>query len=440
MNIIDNIFFAIILFIGIGIFTINVKKLIRNIRLGKKIDRTDQPKVRLNNMLRIAFGQSKMVSKPIPAILHIIVYVGFVIINIEVIEIIIDGLFGTHRVLSFLGPVYSFLIASFEILAFLVLVAVILFWIRRNIVKTKRLVHPDLEGYAKKDGNTILYFEIALMALFLLMNAADYTLQVRQFSHYHEAGSFPISQFIAELLTSFSNAQVFVIERVAWWFHIIGILIFLNYLYFSKHLHILLAFPNTYFADINAVGKLDNLESVTKEVKLMLDPNANPYAPSDANAVPEKFGVSDVMDLNQIQLLNAYSCTECGRCTDACPANTTGKKLSPRKIMMSTRDRLEDVSKVLDKNKGTWVDDGKTLLNNYITPEELWACTTCNACVEECPISISPLSIIMDMRRFLVMEQSAAPQPINAMLTNIENNAAPWQYNQMDRLNWKNEL
>jgi heterodisulfide reductase subunit C len=332
------------------------------------------------------------------------------------------------------------LIASFEILAFLVLVAVILFWIRRNVVKTKRLVHPDLEGYAKKDGNTILYFEIALMALFLLMNAADLTLQERQFSHFHEAGSFPISQFIAELLTSFSNAQVFVIERVAWWFHIIGILIFLNYLYFSKHLHILLAFPNTYFADINAVGNLDNLESVTKEVKLMLDPNANPYAPTDANAVPEKFGASDVMDLNQIQLLNAYSCTECGRCTDACPANTTGKKLSPRKIMMSTRDRLEDVSKILDKNKGTWVDDGKTLLNNYITPEELWACTTCNACVEECPISISPLSIIMDMRRFLVMEQSAAPQPINAMLTNIENNAAPWQYNQMDRLNWKNEL
>jgi heterodisulfide reductase subunit C len=440
MSILDNIFFAIILALGFGYFAINVKKLIRNIKLGKKIDRTDQPKVRLNNMLRIAFGQSKMVSRPIPAILHIIVYVGFVIINIEMIEIIIDGLFGTHRVLSFLGPVYDVLIASFEILAFLVLVAVVIFWIRRNIIKTERLVHPDLEGYAKKDGNTILYFEIALMLLFLLMNAADYTLQLRDFPHYDQVGSFPISQYISPLFSTFSDAQVFVIERLAWWLHIIGILIFLNYLYFSKHLHILLAFPNTYYADINALGQLDNLESVTNEVKLMLDPNANPYAAQDTNAVPEKFGASDVMDLNQVQLLNAYSCTECGRCTSVCPANTTGKKLSPRKIMMSTRDRLEEVGKVLDKNKGNWVDDGKSLLNNYITPEELWACTTCNACVEECPISISPLSIIMDMRRYLVMEQSAAPQPINAMLTNIENNAAPWQYNQMDRLNWKNEL
>jgi heterodisulfide reductase subunit C len=440
MHILDNIFFAIILAIGVGFFTINIKKLIRNIKLGKKINRTDEPKIRFNNMLRIAFGQSKMVSRPIPAVLHIIVYVGFVIINIEMIEIIIDGLFGTHRVLSFLGPVYDILIASFEILAFLVLIAVILFWIRRNIIKTKRLVHPDLDGYAKKDGNTILYFEVALMFLFLLMNAADYTLQLRQFPHYHEVGSFPISQYILPLLTNFSDAQVFIIERMSWWMHIVGILLFLNYLYYSKHLHILLAFPNTYFSDINALGKFDNLESVTNEVKLMLDPNANPYAATDSNTVPEKFGASDVMDLNQIQLLNAYSCTECGRCTDACPANATGKKLSPRKIMMSTRDRLEEVGKILDTNKGTWIDDGKTLLNSYITPEELWACTTCNACVEECPISISPLSIIMDMRRFLVMEQSAAPQPINAMLTNIENNAAPWQYNQMDRLNWKNEL
>jgi heterodisulfide reductase subunit C len=438
MSIIGNIFFAIILFLGIGNFTINVKKLIRNINLGKKVDRTDNSKVRWNNMLRIAFGQSKMVSRPIPALLHIIVYVGFVIINIEIVEIIIDGLFGTHRVLSFLGPIYSFLIGSFEILAFLVLVTVIIFWIRRNVLKTERLVHPDLNGYAKKDGNTILYFEIVIMSLFFLMNATDLTLQGRQFTHFHEAGSFPISQFLVPLFSDFSNESIYMIERFSWWAHIVMILIFLNYLYFSKHLHILLAFPNTYFADINALGRLDNLESVTNEVKLMMDPNANPYAATDTNIVPEKFGASDVMDLNQVQLLNAYSCTECGRCTSVCPANVTGKKLSPRKIMMQTRDRLEEVSKVLDKNKGKWIDDGKSLLNDYITPEELWACTTCNACVEECPISISPLSIIMDMRRYLVMEQSAAPQPINAMLTNIENNAAPWQYNQMDRLNWNN--
>ncbi|MFY8069401.1 MAG: 4Fe-4S dicluster domain-containing protein [Flavobacterium sp.] len=440
MSFLDNILFALVLAIGVGYFTMNVKKLIRNINLGRDINRKDNSSERWKNMTMVALGQSKMVKRPIAGILHIIVYVGFVIINIEVIEIIIDGLFGTHRVLSFMGSFYDVLIASFEILAVLVLLAVFVFWIRRNIIKLSRFASSDLTGKPKNDANYILYFEVVLMSLFLLMNAADFHLQNLGIGHYDKVGSFPISQFIAPLFNGKSEAFVVAIERAAWWLHIVGILIFLNYLYFSKHLHILLAFPNTFYADLNAKGKLDNLESVTNEVKLMMDPSADPFAaPADATAVPAKFGSSDVQDLNWVQLLNAYSCTECGRCTSSCPANQTGKKLSPRKIMMDTRDRLEEVGKNIDLNKGVFVDDGKSLLNDYISTEELWACTSCNACVEECPINISPLSIIIDMRRYLVMEQSAAPNELNNVMTNIENNGAPWQYNQMDRLNWSTE-
>jgi len=440
MNFLDNIFFALLLAIGVGYFTLNVKKLIRNIKLGRDVNRTDNSSERWKNMTMVALGQSKMVKRPIAGFLHIIVYVGFVIINIEVIEIIIDGLFGTHRVLSFMGILYDVLIGSFEILALLVLVAVVVFWVRRNITKLGRFASSDLNGKPRNDANYILYFEMVLMSLFLLMNAADLHLQNLGVGHYSQAGSFPVSQFIAPVFNGMSEGLIVVIERMAWWLHIIGILIFLNYLYFSKHLHILLAFPNTFYADLNAKGKLDNLESVTNEVKLMMDPNADPFAaPANSDAVPAKFGASDVHDLNWVQLLNAYSCTECGRCTSSCPANQTGKKLSPRKIMMDTRDRLEEVGKNIDLNKGVFVDDGKSLLNDYITTEELWACTSCNACVEECPINISPLSIIIDMRRYLVMEQSAAPTELNNVMTNIENNGAPWQYNQMDRLNWANE-
>ncbi|MFC6877933.1 4Fe-4S dicluster domain-containing protein [Flavobacterium myungsuense] len=441
MSYLDNILFAIILIFGVSFFVINIKKIIRNIKLGQAVNRSDNSSQRWSNMAMIALGQSKMVKRPISGILHIIVYIGFVIINIEVLEIIIDGLFGTHRVFSFLGVFYNILIGSFEILAFLVLVAVVVFLIRRNVINLKRFVSSDLKGWPKSDANYILYFEIVLMSLFLLMNASDYHLQKLSFGHYESVGSFPISQFIEPIFNGISESTVMLIERLVWWLHIIGILCFLNYLYFSKHLHILLAFPNTYFADLNPNGQFDNLASVTKEVKLMMDPNADPFAaaPIDENAMPSKFGASDVMDLNWVQLLNAYTCTECGRCTSTCPANITGKKLSPRKIMMDTRDRLEEVGKNIDTNKGVFVPDNKTLLNDYITTEELWACTSCNACVEECPVNISPLSIIMDMRRYLVMEQSSAPQPINAMMSNIENNGAPWPYNQQDRLNWMNE-
>ena len=440
MHILANILFAILVIAGFVFFIYNIKKVFRNVKLGKDIDRSDNKPERWKTMARVALGQSKMTRRPFPALLHIIVYVGFILINIEFLEIIIDGLFGTHRVFHFLGGFYNFLIGSFEILAFLVLISVIIFWIRRVIVRIPRFWNKEMKGWPKNDALYILYFEMVLMSLFLLMNAADLNLQNLGFGHYIKAGSFPVSHFIAPFLPS-NPETLQLIERIAWWLHVIGIFIFLNYLYYSKHFHILSAFPNTFYADLNPKGQLDNLEAVTKEVQLMMDPNADPFAaPEEGSeeAMPDKFGASDVFDLNWVQLLNAYTCTECGRCTSVCPANQTGKELSPRAIMMKTRDRLEEVGKNIDKN-GQFVADGKELLNDYIKPEELWACTSCNACVEECPVLISPLSIIMDMRRYLVMEQSAAPTELNMMMTNIENNGAPWQYNQLDRANWRDE-
>jgi len=440
MEYLSNILFAIVLVAGIGFFTKNVLRLSRNIKLGKDVDVSDNKPQRWKNMAKIALGQTKMVVRPVAGFLHIIVYVGFIIINLEVLEIIIDGLFGTHRIFASLGNIYNLLIGSFEILAVLVIIAVVIFWIRRNIIRIKRFLNAEMKGWPKNDGNIILYIELVLMTLFLIMNAADYQLQLLDAPHYTKAGAFPVSQFIASLFSGMSVSSLIVLERTTWWLHIIGILCFLNYLYYSKHLHILLAFPNTYYGSVEPKGKLNNLEAITKEVKLMMDPSADPFAaPAEDAPVPEKFGASDVKDLSWVQLLNAYTCTECGRCTSSCPANLTGKKLSPRKIMMDTRDRLEEVGKNIDANKGVFVDDGKQLLGDYITNEELWACTTCHACVEECPVSISPLSIIQDMRRYLVMEQSAAPVELNNMMSNIENNGAPWPYNQMDRLNWVEE-
>ena len=440
MQYLPNIIFVLLLIVGIGFFVKNISKLKRNIFLGKESSINDNKSQRWKNMAKIALGQSKMVVRPIAGFLHIIVYVGFVIINIEVLEIILDGIFGTHRMFSVLGGVYSFLIASFEVLALLVIIAVVVFWIRRNVIRLKRFFKPEMTGWPKNDGNLILYIELVLMFLFLTMNAADYQLQQMGAEHYAKAGSFPISSFIAPLFENLAISTIIVIERTAWWLHIAGILFFLNYLYYSKHLHILLAFPNTYFGKLTPKGQFKNLQSVTDEVRMMMDPDADPYAePEEDAAVPDKFGASDVQDLSWVQLLNAYTCTECGRCTSECPANQTGKKLSPRKIMMDTRDRLEEVGKNIDENNGEFKDDGKQLLNDYISPEELWACTSCNACVEACPISIDPLSIIMDMRQYLVMEQSAAPTDLNNMMGNIENNGAPWPFNQMDRLNWSKE-
>ena len=442
MQYIDNIIFFIALVIGFGLFFRSLKEIYRNIQLGKESNRSDQKPKRWETMAKVALGQSKMGKRPVAGFFHVIVYVGFVIINIELLEIIVDGIFGTHRFLATIvgNSLYGAFTATLEVLALLVIIAVVVFFIRRNFYGIKRFQMKELFGWPKNDANWILVIEFALMMAFFTMNAADSVLQ--QTNVYPVHGSFPISaNLLGPLLQNFSENSLVFVERGAWWFHFIGILFFMNYLYYSKHLHIILAFPNTWFANLNPKGQFNNLDSVTQEIKLMMDPNADPYAAApeaDPNAVPEKFGASDIFDLKQVQLLNAYSCTECGRCTAVCPANITGKKLSPRKIMMDTRDRIEEVGKNINKN-GKFVDDGKKLLDDHILREELWACTTCNACVEACPILIDPLSIIVEMRRFLVMEQSAAPQELNQMMTNVENNAAPWQYNQADRLNWTKE-
>ena len=440
MEYLPNIAFVLVLIGSIAFFRRNVLRLVRNIKLGKEPNLEQDNAQRWKNMAMIALGQSKMVVRPVSGIMHIIVYVGFVIINIEVLEIIIDGILGTHRIFAGVGPVYDFLIGAFEILALLVIVAVVVFWIRRNIIRLQRFIKPEMKGWPKRDADMILYIELVLMFLFLTMNASDAQLQALGAEGYAQAGAFPVSQYLMPLFDGMDVAGLIMIERAAWWLHIVGILVFLNYLYYSKHLHILLAFPNTFYGRLRPKGQFDNLDSVTREVRLMMDPNADPFAapPEDAPA-PEKFGASDVMDLKWTQLMSAYTCTECGRCTSECPANQTGKKLSPRKIMMDTRDRLEEVGKNMDANGGEFKADGKQLLDDYITREELWACTSCNACVEACPVSIDPLSIIMDMRQYLVMEQSAAPAELNAMMSNVENNGAPWPFNQMDRLNWVNE-
>ena len=438
MGYLPNFIFLILLAVGGGFFTRNIFQIRRNILLGKDADRNDRKSKRWGHMLRIAFGQSKMGTKPLAAFLHFVVYIGFVLINIELLEIVLDGLLGTHRIFApLLGGFYGVLIGSFEILAVSVIGAVMVFWARRNLLKIKRFWKPEMQGWPKRDADLILYFEIVLMLLFLSMNAADSLLQQRGVEAYIQTADFPISQFLHPLFEGFSERTLIILERSFWWAHIFGIFVFLNYLYYSKHLHILLAFPNTFFANLESDGKFEVDANIKNEVLLMMNPD---QALKDSqSAPPDKFGASDVFDLKWIQLMNAYSCTECGRCTEVCPANQTGKKLSPRKIMMDTRDRLEEVGKNINVNKGVFKEDQKQLLNNYISPEELWACTSCNACVDACPIAIAPLSIIIDMRQYLVMEQSAAPQELNAMMGNIENNGAPWPFSNQDRLQWANE-
>lgn len=433
---ISSIIFSILFFISILLFTYNFRKIIRNIGLGKSKDRSGHIYKRIGILLRAGLGQSKMFDKPIVGILHFLIYLGFIIINIEVIEIIIDGIFNKHRTFAVFGDLYTVLINSFEILAVLVIMSCFIFLIRRNLLQIKRLRHIDLKGWPKNDGNLILIFEILLMSAFLIMNANDLLLQKLENPNYIDTDSFLISSYLVPIFSYFDEATCILIERFCWWFHILGIFAFLNYLVISKHLHIILGFPNIYFSKLDKLGKIDNNHNVTNEVRLMM---GDPDVVSESNqANPERFGAKDVADLSWIQLLNAYSCTECGRCTSECPANQTGKLLSPRKIMMQTRKRLVEVGKNIDSH-GLEYNDNKSLLRDYIKEEEIWACTTCNACVEACPLNIDPLSIIIDLRRYLVMEESAAPTELNLMFNNIENNGAPWQFSINDRLNWKNE-
>jgi heterodisulfide reductase subunit C len=436
MHYIPQIIFLILLAFSVWLFTKNIVRIRKNIFLGKAEDVSDNKPLRWRNLLLLALGQKKMFKNKTVAIMHFIIYAGFIIINIEVLEILLDGIFGTHRLfLGTLGILYTIAINFFEILAFGVLAVCVVFLARRNIIKLKRFVSNDLDGWPRTDANLILIVEIILMSLFLVMNATDRALQLKGSEHYRETGSFIISGFIAPLFNNFSPSSLIAIERTSWWLHITGILAFLNYLPYSKHLHIALAFPNSYYGRLEPLGEIDNMVSVQNEVKYMMQPE---LAPTNAEA-PLKFGAKDIFDLKWTNLMGAYSCTECGRCSSVCPANMTGKLLSPRKIMMDTRDRLQEVGKNIEKN-GSFVDDGKMLLNDYISVEELRACTTCNACVEACPVSINPLEIIIELRRSLIMEDSNAPQEWNGMFTNIETNYAPWKLSPDARDKWAIEM
>ena len=440
MVLFQQIAFIVALVLAISLFVRKIRRIRRNILLGKNESFADNPGLRWKNVLLLAFGQKKMFRNPLVAMLHLFVYVGFVIINIEVLEIALDGLMGTHRVFAgFGGALYSALINGFEFLAVAVFLSCFIFLCRRNIIKLRRFISHDLDGWPRSDANYILLTEIALMTLFLTMNAADTLLQARGYGHYgtHLTGDFAFSRWLHPILNGLSSGSLVVVERVCWWLHILGILAFLNYLPFSKHLHILLAFPNAYYARLVPEGKLRNMPAIQQEVLYAMQPETAPPAPADGSSpAPPRFGAKDVFDLSWRNLLDAYSCTECGRCSAACPANLTGKVLSPRKIMMSTRDRLEEVGRNIDKSAdGSFTDDGKSLLS-YISVEELRACTTCNACVTECPVSISPLEIIVEMRRALIMEDSNAPQEWNALFGNIENNFAPWKFNPDERDRW----
>jgi heterodisulfide reductase subunit C len=436
---ISQVVFALVLgAASYGIFK-SISRIRKNILLGKALDRSDHSFERFKKMFLLALGQKKMFKKPIPALLHLAVYLGFLIVNIEMLEIVLDGLLGTHRIAAhFLNTnVYRFIINVFEFFAVSVIVACVVFLIRRWVLKVNRFSGIEMSKWPTLDASFILMMEIVLMLAFLKMNAADAVLQSRLPMEYSQTGSFIFSSVFIPMMKQFSTGFLIIVEKASWWFHIIGVLLFANYVFYnSKHLHIFMAFINTYYSKLNAVGGLSNMPEVTKEVKLMLN---LPVEDSASDGAPARFGAKDVQDLNWVNLLNAYSCTECGRCTQQCPANLTGKKLSPRKIMMDTRDRLEEVGKNIAAN-GSFVDDGKSLLGDYITQEEILACTTCNACVEACPVAIDPVDIIVQLRQYTIMEASQAPGSWNSMMANIENNFAPWKFSPSDRYNWSSKL
>jgi heterodisulfide reductase subunit C len=441
MYILQQLLFAVALSVA-GWFIIKRVAIIKKtIQLGKADDRTDNSSVRMAMMLRVAFGQKKMFDRPVVGMMHFVIYAGFLLINIEVLEIVLDGLLGTHRLFApLLGSFYLILINFFEFLAVAVMLVCVIFLIRRNITKVARLQptqHRELNGWPAMDANSILVIEIMLMIAILTMNAADSVLQSVGSEHYTSTGSFAFSQYLQPLFSGWSEASLVVYERAAWWFHILGILAFSVYVTYSKHLHIFLAFPNTYFANLRSRGEMANMPEITKEVQIML---GMPAPETENTVVPERFGAKDITDLTWKNLMDAYSCTECGRCTSACPANITGKALSPRKIMMDTRDRLEDVGRNIETNGGVFKDDGKALLGDYISEEELLACTTCNACVQECPILISPVDIILQLRRYKIMDEAQAPNSWNMMFNNLETNQAPWKFSPADRFNWADGL
>lgn len=440
MQIVAQIVFALIFLAAIVLFWRNMKKLNRNIRLGKKNWPNNNSSERWRKVILNALGQKKMFKRPIPAILHFFVYAGFIIINIEILEIILDGLFGTHRIFApALGSFYAGFINIFEFLALTVLISCVIFLIRRNILRVKRLDMRELNNFPRLDANIILITEVVLMTAFLVMNSTDQVLQARGNEHYYQTGNLFFSGLLTPLFDGMSDGTLMAIERFGWWFHIIGVLAFLNYLPFSKHLHIILSFPNTYYSRTEPQGKMYNMPEIQREVALMLDPNAVVDVPADASAEPGRFGAKDVYDLQTTDILGAYSCTECGRCTASCPANMTGKLLSPRKIMMDTRDRAEEIGRGIDKHGPDYKDE-KSLYGDYVTAEEILACTSCQACVEACPVNIDPLTIINQLKRYMIMEEAKSPNSWNVMFGNIENNQAPWQFSPSDRFRWADDL
>ena len=441
---ISQLLFIVLLVVGFGFFSLNISKIRKNISLGKPLDRSDNKAQRIKTTLLVALGQKKMFQRIVPALLHLFIYVAFLFTSTELIEIIADGISGSHRFfLNKLGWIYVLLISTIEVLSVLAFISTLYFLARRNLLQVPRFKMSEMTGWPKLDGNIILYLEIVLLVCVFTMNGADEALFLQGKSHVAGSGSFGflISSFTAPYFFNYFDVEtLMVLERVGWWGHILVVFGFLNYLPYSKHFHIVMAFPNTYFSNLNNKGAFNNLSSVKEEVLKMFDPNFDPYAtPSQGEApLPDRFGANDVEDLTWKSLMDAYTCTECGRCTSACPASQTGKLLSPRKIIMDTRDRLEEVG-AYKRNNGPDFKDNKSLLGDYITEEEIWACTSCNACVQECPVSIDPLSIIIDLRRYLVMEESKVPSELAGMLTNIENNGAPWQFAQADRNNWVDE-
>ena len=437
MQYVSQIAFLVIVGIATYFLYKRISQIRKNIFLGKKAERNDQSATRWKTMLLVAFGQQKMFKRIVPALLHLLIYVGFLVINLEVLEFVIDGLAGTHRIFApFMGDFYTVLINIFEFLAVAVLFSCVVFLIRRNVVKVKRFSGPEMKKWPTLDANLILVIEIVLMFAILTMNATDMLIQGKD-EHYAQTGTFFFSSFLIPLFEGLNVSTLIFIERFAWWFHIIGILGFAVYVTYSKHLHIGMAFPNTWYSNLQPKGEMENMPVVTNEVKMMLG------MPTEGSNEPpteiERFGAKDVNDLSWVNIMNAYSCTECGRCTSSCPANMTGKKLSPRKIMMDTRDRAEEVGASIAKG-GKGLEDGKSLLGDYITKEEINACTSCNACVEACPVNIDPLSIILQIRRYVAMEESGAPASWNNMFQNIETSFSPWKFAPTDRFKWADDL